>query len=137
MQLQHKTFFWPIMQCEANGFIRQCCSCQRAKGYKINVGLYKLPPIRDRHWTDISMDFMMGFTSTVDSYDLVLVVVDKFSKMAFFFPCRENSDVAYVAKLYFPEIVRLHGIPMSIVNARDVNFTILFGKLCGTCFIVV
>jgi len=54
--------------------------------------------------------------------DSIMVVVDRFSKMAHFVACHTINDASYIANLYFKEIVHLHGIPRSMVLDRDTKF---------------
>lgn len=54
---------------------------------------------------------------------MVLTIVDRFSKFAHFIPLRHRYTVVFVARAFFQEIVRLHGLPESIVSDRDPVFT--------------
>ena len=55
-------------------------------------------------------------------------VVDKFSKMAHFISCKKTSDVEHDVELLFKEIVRLHGLPRSIISNSDSKFVGCFWK---------
>jgi len=75
---------------------------------------------------EISSDFITGIPRTPRSKDSIMAMVDRFLKMDHFVPCHTTHDASQIANLYFKYIVRLHGIPRSIVSDRATRFLIHF-----------
>ncbi|KAL4289932.1 hypothetical protein GQ457_14G015340 [Hibiscus cannabinus] len=109
-------------------YCERCVTCKKAKSKVQPHGTYLPLPIPDSPWTDISIDFVLGLPRTRNGRDSVFFVVERFSKMALFIPCHKTDDVVNVANMFFMDIVRLHGIPRSIVSDRDVKFLRHFWK---------
>jgi hypothetical protein len=64
------------------------------------------------------MDFIVGLPPTVKNYNSIWVIIDYLTKSAHFIPVRADYRPIDYTKLYFNQIVRLHGIPHTIVSDR-------------------
>ena len=67
------------------------------------------------------MDFITGLP-TVQDKDCIYVVVDRLTKFAHFFAISAQYLDSQVAKSFFREVFRLHGLPKTIVSDRDNRF---------------
>ena len=121
VELLKEHFYWPKMQGDVQALVARCGACQRAKSH-FKPGPYTPLPIPTQPWEDLSMDFIVALPRTQRGKDSILVVVDRFSKMAHFVACHKTDDASHVADLFFKEVVRLHGLPRSMVSDRDSKF---------------
>ena len=123
-----RRYFWPHLRRDTRRMVGRCTICTIGKMTRQNSGQYLPLPVPDSPWKEISLDFVLGLPRTRRQLDTILVVVDRFSKMAHFVACAKTADAAHTARLFFNEIVRLHGVPRSIVLDRDIRFTSTFWK---------
>ena len=85
-------------------------------------------PIPEWKWERIAMDFVVGLPKTMSKYDSIWVIVDRLPKSAHFIPDKVTYNAEKLAKIYISEIVRLHGVPLSIISDRGTQLTSKFWK---------
>ena len=110
-------------------YVSKCLTCQQVKTeHQVLTGLLNPLPILQWKWDNITMDFVSGFPLTQQKHDSVWVIVDKLTKLAHFIPFKIDYSMDRLAELNVDEIMRLHGMPLSIVSDRDPRFTLRLWK---------
>ena len=123
-----RDFHFPHMKRVVQDFVRACSVCQRNKPDQQHPAGLLLPlPVPQGVWSDIAMDFVEALPR-VRGKSVILTVVDRFSKYAHFIPLAHPYSAETVAQAFFNDIVRLHGIPQSIISDRDPVFTSNFWR---------
>ena len=119
-----QSYWWRGMKKDISEYVAKCLTCQQVKAeHQVPFGLLNPLPISQWKWDNITMDFVSGFPLTQKKHDAILVIVDRLTKSAHFLPIRLDYSMDRLANLYVNEIVRLHGIPISIVSDHDPRFT--------------
>lgn len=125
----HSRFYWPSMAKDTKLYVQSCENCQRNKSdLQRPAGLLQPLPIPPQRWHTVTMDFITQLPKTPRGFDSVVVFVDKLSKQTHYIPCHTTTTAPQVARIFFDNVFRLHGMPTTIVSDRDTKFTSRFWK---------
>lgn len=134
LELVSRNYFWPRMFRYIEQYVSTCDLCLRNKAVR-HKPFGKLQPLQvpSIPWESISMDFIVKLPASKDpltskSYDSILVVVDRLTKMSHFVPCNEGMDAKQFAQLMVQHVYALHGAPKDIVSDRGSIFVSKFWK---------
>ncbi|TYK28809.1 ty3-gypsy retrotransposon protein [Cucumis melo var. makuwa] len=126
-----QVYWWRNMKREMAEFVSKCLVCQQVKAPKKKpAGLLQPLSVPEWKWENVSMDFITGLPRTLRGFTVIWVVVDRLTKSVHFVPGNSTYTASKWAQLYMSKIVRLHGVPVSIVSDRDARFTSKFWKGC-------
>ena len=128
-------FLWPGLATAVDTYVRSCDACQRNKVVRhAPFGLLSPLPIPTRPWLSVSLDWITDLPPS-HYHDAILVVVDRLTKQALFIPTTKSMAAPDVAALFLQHVVRVHGLPETLVSDRDPVFTSHFWtrllELCG------
>ncbi|MBW0571849.1 hypothetical protein O181_111564 [Austropuccinia psidii MF-1] len=131
LKLIKRYFYWAGMNQIIKDYVSSCQKCSRNKNiHHKKFGLLKPLQITSGPWNSLSMYFITQLPLS-SSFDSILVVVDRFSKMAIFIPTYQTIIALGLAQLFISHLFSKHGLPISIVNDRGSLFVSSFWtQLC-------
>jgi len=122
VEMVTRNFWWPGVMREVKRYVEECDACQCNKNRTEQLAGKLMPnSIPDKAWTHISADFIMKLP-LVQGYDSILVVVDRFTKIAHFVPTTEKTMAKGLARLFRDNVWQLHELPKSIISYRGPQF---------------
>ncbi|KAI7967784.1 hypothetical protein MJO29_001061 [Puccinia striiformis f. sp. tritici] len=136
-QLISRDFYWPRMTNDIREYVSACYQCQRNKTPRHKkYGLLQPLPIAPCPWDSLSMDHISQLPLS-NGFDTILVVVDRFSKMALFLKTHTTATSEDLANLFVESVFSKHGLPSNIVSDRGSLFVSSFWtNLCQQLKIV-
>ncbi|GAU51141.1 hypothetical protein TSUD_240800 [Trifolium subterraneum] len=124
-----KNYWWPNMKTEIAEFVSRCIVCQQVKiEHQKPAGPLQPLEIPEWKWEHITMDVVTGLPRNQKGEDSIWVIVDRLTKSAHFIVVKSTYKASRYAEIFLEEIVKLHGVPVSIVSDRDPTFTSHFWR---------
>jgi hypothetical protein len=122
-----QNFWWTRMKREIAKYVSECDICQRVKASHLKVAGV-LQPLLIPSWKceDISMDFIVGLPNTSQKHDSIWVIVDRLTKTAHFPSVHTTYNAKKYAEIYLDQIIRLHGVPKTIISDCGAQFIARF-----------
>ena len=128
LDLLSRNYWFPGMPSFVKEYVTTCDPCSRAKPPRHLKHGELLPlPVPNRPWKGISCNFIVDLPVS-NGYESLLVFVDRLTKMTHIVPCSKTATASDFARMFLDHIVRLHGIPKSLVSDRG---TILLSTIIG------
>ena len=128
LELITREFWWPNMKKDVENYIKGCHTCQTVKPDRQPKAAPLQPnEVPNEPWEIISVD-LIGPLTPSKGKDMILVIVDRFSKKAYFLPTNTMITSQGVANLYKEHIFKEHGLPKKVISDRGPQFVSGFMK---------
>ena len=128
VELVTRNYWWPGVTRDVGKYVEGCDLCQRIKNRtKELVGKLKLSEVPKKPWSHLTVDFITKLP-VVAGKDVVLVVCDRLSKITHFVATTEGMSAEGLARLFWDNVWKLHGLPESVVSDRGPQFAVELTK---------
>jgi len=122
LEIITRDFYWKNLTDWINDYVRSCTTCQQAKAPRhARYGLLNPLQVPYSAWASTSVDFITQLPKSA-GYNQIMVVVDRFTKMAHFIGLEEKATARDVAEAFVKEVWKLHGLPSEIISDMDSKF---------------
>ena len=133
-ELITEKYFWPPLWYNVEAYIKNCDICLVLKAVKYKFyNNFQFLPVSIHWWKNLLMDFMTGLPVLTnwngDSYDFILVIVDRLTKMVHYKLIKITINMPTLAKVIIDVVIGHHSLPNLIVTNRGFLFTSEFWSL--------
>jgi len=128
VELVTRNYWWPGVTRDVGKYVEGCDLCQRMKNRMEKLaGKLKLSEVPQKTWTHLTVDFITKLP-VVAGKDTILVVCDRLSKMTHFVATTKGTSAEGLARLFWDNVWKLHGLPESVVSDRGPQFVVELTK---------
>ena len=104
-------------------FVESCPTCQLEKtDHTLKKGSLQSLTLPEGKWQEVSVDFITDLPIAIDGEDSIMGVVDRATKMVHLIPCKKTTTAGEAARLYWQQMIKLHGIPRAIHTNQGAQF---------------
>jgi len=128
IDLIRRVYNWPGLPNHVRRYVSSCDTCQKTKPSHLRQqGLLKPLPVPSRPWSSMTWDYI-GPLPNSSGFDAILVIVDRFTKLAHFVPANTTDNARTLARHFLRNVFRLHGLPDHIISDRGPTFASAWWK---------
>lgn len=108
---------------KSNRNATSCLQRQLMKRYQAKVnGTLRPLEVHTGCWIDLSVDFVTGSPISRYDHDMIMVVIDRFSKKEHFISLTKNFGSSDMERALYRFFFCYHEFPQTIVSDRDIRF---------------
>ena len=128
VELVTRNYWWPRVMRDVGRYVEGCNLCQRMKNRMEELAeKLKLSEVPEKPWSYLMVDFITKLP-VVAGKNEILVVCDRLSKMTHFVAMTEETLAEGLARLFWDNVWKLHGLPKSVVSDRGPQFAVELTK---------
>ena len=118
-EIIQRDFWWPQMKDDLMKYIKACQKCQRAKPNWSK----RAAPLHPHNLEALGRSYRwISPLPESQGYNMIMVVVDCFSKYAYFLPTNATVTLKGIAQLFINHVFQDHGFPIKVISDRGTQF---------------